>query len=294
MRTLILNGTNVVSNGFNDTYKYSFPTGAVNFKNDQIAVSAVNMYYSWFNITSATTSSQYGNNSFQYYWYNNAGIQGPYTITLPDGYYSVADLNAYLQSIMVSNGHYLVNSVGDYVYYLELVENATYYAVQFNSFPIPTALPAGWTNPAAITFPAVATTPQLVILSTNNFGTVIGFNAGTYPTPVQATNYSKTSDFTPVIDPASSLIMTCNLLNNRYALPSTLLYSFTPANTAFGAIINITPPEMSFVDIQDGSYNDIIIEFRDQNLRRLRINDTQLVIMLTIRNKREEGIKAMI
>lgn len=287
MRTLIISGQNVVSNTFNDTYTYRFPVGAVEFKNDQVAVSSINMYYSWFNITSADTGSRYNNNVFQYVWYNFAG-SATSTITIPDGYYTVSDLNAYLQSQLVANGHYLVNSVGENVYYLELVENATRYAVQFNSYPIPTALPGGFTNPAVITFPVVATTPQIIIPSTNNFDDIIGFTAGTYPSPTQTTNYSKISDFTPQVSPVSSLILSCTLLNNRYAIPSTLLYSFSSAGTTFGSLISIQPPEMSFVDIQDGSYTEFTIEFRDQALRRVAINDSNLVVMLTIRDNKEK------
>lgn len=291
MRTLIVSGQNVVSNGFNDTYTYRFPVGAVEFKDDQVAVSSINMYYSWFNITSSTTGSLYNNNSFQYVWYNASG-SSTYTITIPDGYYSIDDLNAYLQSQMVANGHYLVNSLSEYVYYLEFVENSSQYAVQFNSYPIPTSLPSGYTNPASITFPATATTPQIIILSTNNFDDVIGFNSGTYPSPTQSTNYSKTSDYTPQVSPVSSLVLSCNLLNNRYAIPSTLLYSFSPAGTSFGSLISIQPPELSFVDIQDGSYTEFTVQFFDQALDRIAIKDSNLVIMLTIKNKNEyAGIK---
>lgn len=287
MRTLIINGENVVSNGFNDTYKYTFPTGSVAFKNDQVAVSSINMYYSWFNICSSTTESQYNNNSFTYTWYTGT-TSATYTITIPDGYYSVSDLNAYLQSQMVANGHYLVNSSSEYVYYLEFVENTTKYAVQFNSYPIPTSLPSGWSNPASMTFPTTTKTPQITILSTNNFDDVIGFTAGTYPSTVQTTNYSRTSDYTPQVSPVSSLVLSCTLLNNRYAIPSTLLYSFSPAGTSFGSLISIQPPEMSFVDIQDGSYTDFTIEFRDQSLNRVAIKDSNLVVMLTIRDKEKD------
>lgn len=290
MKSLIINGTTVVSNGFNDTYKYNFPVGSVEFKDDMIALSSINMYYSWFNITSGNTGSRYNNNQFQYVWYNAAG-SATFTITIPDGYYSVAGLNSFLQSRMVANGHYLVNASGQFVYYLEFIENPNYYAVQFNSYPIPTALPAGWTNPAGLTFPAVATTPQIIISSTNNFSRIIGFNAGTYPSPVQATNYSKISNFTPQVSPVNSLIVSCTLLNNKYAIPSTLLYSFSPAGTVFGDLIVEKPPELAFVDIQDGNYTDFTIEFRDQNLNRIAINDPNLVILLLIKNRKEDGRK---
>lgn len=282
MRTLIINSNNVVANGFNDTYRYNFPVGAVEFKNDAVAVASVNMYYSWFNITSSSTGSQYNNNTFQYTWPSSTGTT-LHTVVIPDGYYSVSALNAYLQSVMVENGHFLVDGDGNYVYYLEFLENATYYSVQMNAFAFPSSLPVGYTNPNSLTFPAQSRTPQLIVMSSNNFKDIIGFSAGTYPAVTQSTTFTQLSNNTPQVSPVSSLIMTCNLLNNRYAIPSTLLYSFTPAGTAFGDIISVQPPEMSFVDIQDGTYTDITIEFRDQNFNRVAIRDPNLVILLVIK-----------
>jgi len=283
MRTLIINSQNVVSNTFNDTYTYRFPAGAVEFKNDQVAVSAVNIFYSWFNIEQRV----YNNNSLTYTWVDGT----THTVTYPDGgYYTVEELNAYFQSVMFGNKHYLVDTTNDkVVYYLELITNAVFYAIQLNAYVVPTTLPTGFTLPAGATWalPASATTPQLMILGTNNYGSLIGFSAGTYPPTVpQASTYSKISDFTPQISPVSSLVMQCTLLNNRYANPSTLLFSFAP-NTTFGSLITVQPPELSFVDIQDGQYTDFTITFKDQLLRTIDINDSNVVIMLTIRNKYE-------
>lgn len=293
MKTLIITGNDLVPNNFyQNRFSYRFPVGSVKFSDDEIAVASIQMFYSWFSITSATTSSRYNNNSFQYYFYDNTGQIGPFTIIIPDGFYSVAELNAYLQSQFVANNHYLVDSFGDYVYYMEFVENPSAYAIQLNCFPIPTALPALWTNPGGMTFPAVASTPQLIVLSTNNFKDVIGFNVGIYPAITQATNYSKISDYTPQVSPVSSVVMTCSLLNNLYAIPSTLLYAFTPSGTTFGNIINVQVPELSFNEIQDGSYNSIELEFLDQSLRPIQLRDTQLVIMLVIKSKKEFGGKS--
>lgn len=280
MRTIVLNNRNVVDGTNNSRYLYRFPN-SVQFKNHEIAIASINMYYSWFSITSAI-----GNNTFQYVWYTNAGSTTK-TITIPDGFYSVDDLNSYLQSQMVSNGHYLLDSAGDYVYYLELVTNASLYAVQVNSYPIPTALPSGYSNPASITFPATASTPQVIIASTNSFKDIIGFNAGTYPTATQATNYSKTSDYTPQVTPTQSVILSCSLLNNPYASPNTILYSFAPAGTTFGSLISSVPNELIFVDIQEGVYPDFFVEFWDQNFNKLSIEDNNVVVTMVIREKKE-------
>lgn len=277
---IILNSSNVVAGSNNSIYRYQFPQGSVKFNKSKVAVASINMYYSWYNILASL-----GNNTFTYTWYNNAG-SATFTITFPDGFYDVAGLNAYLQSKMITNGHYLVNASGNYVYYLEFVTNSTYYSIQFNSYPIPTSLPSGFTNPAAITFPVTATTPQITIAA-NAFRDIIGFNAGTYPSVVQTTNFSKLSDYTPQVSPVQSIILSCTLLNNKYSNPGTVLYSFSSAGTSFGSLIQNAPSQFSFVDIQTGSYNTFDITFLDQNYNFLKINDSNLVVQLLIESKIE-------
>lgn len=277
---IILNSSNAVSGTNNSIYRYTFPAGSVKFNKSKVAVASISMYYSWYNILASL-----GNNTFTYTWYG-FGTSVVKTITIPDGFYDIAALNAYLQSQMIANGHYLVNAAGDYVYYLEFATNSTYYSIQFNSYPIPTALPTGYSNPAAITFPAVATTPQITIAS-NAFRDIIGFNAGTYPAAVQTTTYSKLSDYTPQVSPTQSVILSCTLLNNKYSNPGTVLYSFSPAGVSFGSLIEAKPSQFSFVDIQSGNYNTFDITFLDQSFNFLKINDNNLVVQLLIESKIE-------
>lgn len=274
---LIINSSGLQSSTFNNTYRYTFPQGSVQFKNSKVAVSNINIYYSWYNITST-----FNNNSFSFI-FPNAGGTTTYTVNIPDGYYSISELNSYLQQYCITNNLYLINSSGDYVYYLEFITNSTYYSIQFNAYPVPTVLPAGWTDPG-FSFPVASTTPRLVVPSTN-FQNLIGFNAGTYPTPAQATTYSKLSDFTPQVSPTQSIILACSLLNNKYSNPSTILYSFTASNTNFGSIIESSPNQYSFVDIQDGSYPYFEISLFDQDYQPLQINDTNLVVQLLISSK---------
>ena len=275
---LIINGSNLVSSTNNNTYSFRFPAGAVNFnRGSKVALGKINIFFSWFNITAANN-----NNTLSYVWYDNVG-SATFNITIPDGYYSVSSLNSYLQQIFITNGHYLVDGSGNFVYYIELVENATYYSIQLISSPIPTALPGGWTNPAGLTFPAVATTPQLIIPS-SNIRNYLGFNAGTYPPVVQATTYTKLSDFVPQVNTITSVILTCNLLNNRYTNPTTIIYSFTPSSVNFGDLIESSPNEYNFIEIQQGRYDEITIRILDQAFRDINIRDTNILIELLIKN----------
>lgn len=277
MREIILNNTFVSSD--NSTYTYKFPLGSQPTfqKGDKIALDSLSMYYSWPNITAANR-----NNTFQYKW---PGTATPFDVIIPDGFYTIEDLNAYLQYTMIANKHYLIDSNGNYVYYLNFSTNSVRYAIQLDVSPIPTTgtqpSSPGWSLPATPTY------PQIIVPSTN-FRNIIGFNAGTYPsttTPATST-YSKISDFTPQVTPVSSVVVTCSLLNNPYSIPNNLLYSFAP-NTTYGSQINITPPSKTFVDMQGGKVSEFSITFLDQTFKKLNILDNNVVILLTIASQDE-------
>lgn len=275
--TLTLNSDNLVPSEFNNTYRYNFPQGAVKFQGTKVALKKLDIYYSWNNIT-----QQYNNNSFQIIWPIGAGTS-TYTITMPDGFYDIPAINSYMDQFFITNGLYLINSSGQYVYYAEFVTNATYYSIQFNAYPIPTSLPVGWSAPAGWPgYPTTGYTPQLVVTS-NSFQNITGINAGTYPSPQQTTNYSKLSDVTPQVSVVQTVIVTCNLLNNRYALPNTVLDAFSSANVPFGSVIEYQPPEHTYVDVGDGNYPYFEVTFYDQNFRQFKILDTNLTVILVMR-----------
>lgn len=271
---VIMNMTNLISSGYNNVYRYSFP-GSASFKNAKVAVSNIQMYYSWYNISSLQ------NNNTLSLIFPTAATTATIGVTIPTGSYTVADLNSYLQSIMVANNYYLIDATGNYVYYLELVENGTRYAIQLNTYPVPTSLPVGWTNPGW-TLPVTGNTPQLVIPA-SNIVNLLGFAAGTYPSPAQATAYSALSSSTPQLSPVSSVIIGCNLVNNRLANPTTVVYSFSPGGVTYGSLIQSNAYQYSWVDVQDGTYSSIDITFYDQSFNNLQIIDTNLVIFLLIK-----------
>ena len=286
MRTIVLNSTNSVpsiSGGVvdNSVFVYTFPISA-EFKDEEIAVSSISLYYSWFSITSAQ-----GNNTFTYTWYNGGGAVAPITITIPDGFYTIAQLNAYLQSVMINNSHYLITASGQYVYYLEFAENSSRYSVQFNSYALPTAAQAaalGYTAPAGwVSYVLAPTTPQITI-SANAFRNIIGFAAGTYPNPVQATNYSAISSFTPQVSPVQSVLISCSLVSNPLAIPNNIIYSLTP-NVEFGSLITPSISNMIWNETLNGYFTSFRIQFLDQNYSPLYLRDTNLVIVLSVRKK---------
>lgn len=284
MRTIILNSTNIVPTTNNSRLTYRFPTGGIKLEaDDEIALTNLNVFYSWFNFDQAL----YNNTVFTYTWIDAT----THTVTVPNSNLNITDLNAYLRSVMVTNKHYMLDGA-DIVVFLELLLNVSKYSVQYNALTVPTTAEAatlGWTLPAGATWtlPVSAITPQLTILSTNNFGTVIGFNAGTYPAAPSATNYSKLSDQAPQVSPITSMVVTCSLIDNDIANPSELLYCFPIPDVAFGTLITPSIPEFAFIQAKVGGFSTITVEFRDQLFNKVSIQDPQIVVILGLRKRQE-------
>ena len=315
MKTLILNSSNILPNTNNSNLAYRFPTSLILEKGQKLALTSFSMYYSTFNITAA-----YQNNVIQYVWFDGL----TYTITIPDGFYDIPSLNNYIHSVMVTNLHYcLQTSNGYYVYFLTLTENSTYYAVSLNTFGLNQTLATakGWTLPTAGTADwAIPTTttqyiyPMFKILP-NSFQEVVGLSAGYYPlgtaeATITTNNVSSwlqpstanapygttstvsfLSTSTPQVSPVASYTITCNLINNKYSIPNSLLYSFgIPSSATFGSYFTILPPQMSFIDILEGNYNEFVVQILDQNQRPVAIQDPTIVILLNISDPEEKGM----
>jgi len=287
MFNLILNSTNLVSNTNNTTFRYAFPVSKT-FQNHEIAVASVAMYYSWFNIS----ASLYNNNSFSYTWFDASGnLTNVVTVTLPDGNYSVSEINTYMQYIMSNNGHYLINSTGSFVYYLDIVVNSTSYNVNICSYAMPVALPSGYTKPTGSTwnFPSTAKTPYVTI-STNNFGNLIGFTSTTsqnYPSSVGTSNVTLSSNVTPQISPVQMLVLNTNLVNNQLSPAPQTIYALTAGGTTFGNLVTSVASQFIWNNISPGTYQYIEIKFYDQNYNNMVFQDSDILVMLLIKEKGE-------
>jgi len=285
MRTLTINQTNLDQNDLtNSSYIFNFPVSR-NFKEgDHIAIGSVNIFYSFFSV-----SASYKNQNLQYIWQDTLGST-TVNLTIPEGNYTVGQLNYYLQQVMISQNHYLINPSGDYVYYLELQENPVRYAVQLNVYPIPTVLPLGWSTPIGFPgFPLVSLSPQIVILPLpQQFSNIIGFAPGTYPAVPAVANTSILSTFTPQVTPFSSFIIKCSLVRNDLSNPNDSVYSFGP-DVGFGSIINPTLRSLVFNKITPGTYNQFKLQITDQKFKQLNIRDTSLLIQLVLWIEDEDG-----
>lgn len=291
--TLILNQNNIVPNSGNSSFLYNFPQGGYQFKDQFIAVQQISMYNSVFNISSANN-----NNKFSYIWVDGTTVN----ITLPDSYLSISEINAYMQSVMVDNTHFLISGTS-YVYLLEIVVNPSRYADQINSYVISSTIASNntWTLPPSATWvlPTNAICPMFVVPSTN-FQQLIGYTAGNYPNSViagtppaqtQTPSYTSTQSFlsstAPQIVPQPYYLCTCTLVNNRLAIPSQLLFSLTPTGSGFGELYTVQMSELAFNKIEDGHYTQFVFRFVDTLGSQITLQDPNTNILLVIKTKAE-------
>ena len=274
--SLVLNNSNVVANSNNSRYQYNFIGGNFKTKNARMCVSQVTVPYSWFNI-----STQWVNQSFIFGW-TNGGTFTPATVTIPNGFYSTADLNNFLQQYMISIGAYLINASGQYVFYASIVQNQTYYANQLVLTLVPTSLPTGFTTPSGFAgFPTVSTTPQIAFPASNSVGSVLGFAPSSSYGP-SGSNISQLSTQTPVATNVNSLIVHCNLANNPVTMPSDILDSIPIVDTTFGANINYSPSFEKWISITDGTYNSLLITLTDENNINIVAQDNHSLFTLVL------------
>jgi len=295
MRTIVLNASNLVNDGQNNKMVYSFP-GSVVFKDSYVALSQVNMYYSWYNISEVLS-----NNVLQYTWRVGATTT-TYTINIPDGLYEVSTLNELLQYTMIQNGHYLINNFAENIYYAEFIINPARYAVQINTYLFPTSLPATFTAPS--NFPGFPTqTFNPTIIQPPRINEILGYTANfttdantnnAYTPPSGQNLISKLGNGTisyistnaPNIQPNASILVSVSNIDNQYANPTSILYSIVP-NVGFGELISEKPPQFAFNKLIDGTYNQIRIGFLGTNLQPIKINDPNITILLVFKDKNE-------
>ena len=299
MFVLVLNQNNLVQDGQNNKLVYKFPN-SVNLTDKYIAVSSISMYYSWFNI-----ASTYQNNTFTYTW-TVGTTSTTYTITVPDGLYEISQLNNLIQYNCITNATYYINSTsGNYVYPFEIIVNPNRYAIQLNTFLIPTSLLTGYSIPSG--FPGWPTTTQNTqVTFPSNFNIIVGYSAGFQSNTNSANGYSPPassnlnnyvskstagtlsylSNLAPQVQPNNNVLFSLSNINNPYSQPSSIIYSLNP-NVKVGEQITERPPNFMWNKLIDGTYNELRLTLLGTDLNPLKINDPNMTILLTIKDKEE-------
>lgn len=274
MSQIIITGSNVI-NTANNEFVFNLPT-TVDFTGLEICVQSIQIMYSWDSIN----ASLYNNANFSYQWYNNTtGDYDTFQVILPDGLWSIADINGYLQFTMIQNNHYSTDSAtGNNIYYINLEINSVLYAVQVNTFPITTTPPAGVTY--QFTAPSVTFNPTITFPA--NFCNIVGFAAGFTTSQSNAgTILSFTSSVAPQVQPSPTLMLSCNCVFNKYMSPSSILFALTP-NVAVGASFYIQPFPV-YSPCMSGQFRQIKLSWMNSNYQAIPLQDPTCCIVLLIR-----------
>ena len=294
VRTLVLNSESIVPNTDNGVLRYDFPN-SVFLKDEYIAVQQITLYNSVFNI-----SAELNNNSFSYKWID--GLIYPVVMTASGIHLSLAQINSYLQSVMIANKHYYTSG-GQNIYLLEIVVNQSAYAYQINCFAtsVAIALANTWVIPVGATWvnPTLSIVPAIIIPNTN-IQDLLGFDAGSYPTsviagippaqtqtPIITSPYSVLSQNAPQIEPQPTYLGLCSLVNNSMVIPNETIVSITPIGAQFGGLFNIQYSGLAFNKVDDGTYTSFTFSFVDDLGQRIKFQDPNILIILIMKNKND-------
>ena len=272
---IILNSSNVVGTT-KSNYEYNFINGNFDIFDDaSMTVSQVVIPYSWFNLNNAN----YNNTTFSFYF----GDTTMRTIIFPDGYYTVSDIQNYIEQYCITNSLYKIDTLtGDYVYYIYITSNQTYYANQILLFTVESIAQTNFTYPIGFPFSPNNYSTVVYFSSLYNFGSILGFSSGQYPMYINTVNNSFLSNTTPNLTPVNGIVLRCNIVNNECSSQSDILDTFN-INSPFGSNISYNPSYEKWINIKAGSYSKLYLYFQDQNLNNITFNDSNVLISLLIK-----------
>ena len=285
MNVVCLTGKDVVVGTNNSSYVYRFPCSA-NLNDHSIALASLTLFSCWFNVTAAL-----GNNKLSLTIFPADAYAVPYPIVIPDGSYSVADLNSYLQYWSIENSLYLIDATGNYVYLLSVAVNLVSYAIEIQTISCPyngdeSTLPLGWTLPLGFPVaPAIGASWNAVLTvpigMSEYLGQVVGFatdaNSGV------GTTLAYISTICPQIQPTPNVMVSITGISNKYA-STPIIYSFSSAGVAFGSMLSEKPNNLLWSNLNSGTYNELRVTFLGTDMRPMNLLDPSITLLLAIKS----------
>ena len=189
-----------------------------------IALSNLSIYYNWTNI-----KSSYNNNKFKIStstWNDE--------FELPDGSYSVSDIQDYFEYISKKHGDDIDKS--SVQIYVNKIENRITFKIK-NGYTLELLTPE----------------TMKLLGSTENKITK-----------------DKNGENVPHLEITEVLLVHCNIVNNDYQQDSRVLYTFVP-NKSFGSLLDISAANHIFLKTFNSDYDEIKVWFTDQNRQPLEI-----------------------
>ena len=209
-------------------------TDKLNLKNPNknMALANLSIYYTWKNI-----KSEYKNNKFK--------ISAPTwndTFDLPDGSYSISDIQDYFEFIIKKHETLAENPP------IQIYPNKIKHRIVFK----------------------IKTGHKLELLSPETMK-LLGSTK-------KDVDNDKDGDV-PKLESVEVVLVHCNLVNNSYQQASEVLFTFIP-NKQFGQLITISPHLLTILKTTNAEFQSIQLWFTDQNNRPLEIEDSVNITLI--------------
>ena len=201
-------------------------TDKLNLKNPNknMALANLSIYYTWKNI-----KSEYNNNKFKF-----SAPNWKYTFGLPDGSYSIADIQDYFEF----KKHETLTQNLPIQVYPNKIKNRIIFKIN-----------TGYKL-------------ELLTLETKKL----------LRSTKKDVDSDKNSENVPKLESVEVVLVHCNLVKNDYQHTSKVLFSFVP-NKQFGQLTNISPHSLTMLNTINTDFSFVKVWFTDQASKALEIED---------------------
>ena len=233
MTAIFMNNLNSKTNESN-RFLYQF-TDKLKLKNPNrnMALANLSIYYTWRN-----TKSEYNNNKFKIHaptWNDE--------FNLPDGSYSVSDIQDYFEYI-IEKHETIADNFPVYIY-VNKIKNRIVFEIKTGYI--------------------------LEILSKETMQ-LLGSSK-------KDIAQNKDGEIVPRLETVKVVLVHCNLVNNNYQQASEVLFTFVPTKQ-FDQLVTITPHSLTMLKTTNAEFSFIEIWFTDQNNRPLEIEDNVNITLI--------------
>ena len=203
-------------------------TDKLNLKNSKKNMTLANLsiYYTWKNI-----KSKYNNNKFKI-----SALTWNDTFDLPDGSYSIADIQDYFEFIIKK--HETLTENPPVQIYVNKIKNRIVFKIK-TSYKLELLTPE--------TMKLLGSTKKDV-------------------------DKDKNGENVPKLESVEVVLVHCNLVKNDYQHTSKVLFTFVP-NKQFGQLINISPHSLTMMNTVNTEFSSVEVWFTDQASKALEIED---------------------
>ena len=201
--------------------------------NKNMALANLSIYYTWKNI-----KSEYNNNKFK--------ISAPTwndTFDLPDGSYSISDIQDYFEFIIKK--HETLTENPPIQIYPNKIKNRIVFKIKTG-------------------YKLELLTPETMRL------------LGSTKKDVDS---DKNSENVPKLESVEVVLVHCNLVKNDYQHTSKVLFSFVP-DKQFGQLINISPHSLTMMNTINIEFSFVEVWFTDQTSKALEIEDNANLLQI--------------